>query len=356
MGLLEDLERERERVAREAAGVGQHVEGAGGRRADAEPDAPEAGHHRPPPLVEDAAEAGALVGRLPEGGERRPLHELVGRDEEVAVHGGQRGHELPRGDHVADAPAGHGEGLGEAVQHERVVGELEHGVLRPLVGEAVVDLVGDHPGAEAAEGGQPLRAQHGAGRVGRRVDEDALGPRGEAGRHRVRPELEGVRLLHRHVDRHAARELHELRIAGVVGVGEDHLVARVDQRAEEQQHRGRGARGHQDLVRRYRHAVAGVVVLGDRLAQRQDPEGVGVAGAPVLERLLGRLADDGRRVEVRLPELQVDDVDPLPLEGLGALEDLDGQERLDLLGAARDHAPRPPVGRPPRRRRAASTS
>jgi hypothetical protein len=102
-------------------------------------------------------------------------------------------------------------------------------------------------------------------------------------------------------------------------------------------------------------------VLGDRLTQREDSEGVGVAGAPVLERLLGRLADDRRRLEVRLAELQVDDVDPLPLEGLGALEDLDGQERLDLLRTAREPAPRSPGdcwagGRRASRRRAASTS
>src|SRR6266446_1098750 len=49
-------------------------------------------------------------------------------------------------------------------------------------------------------------------------------PRG----HRVRPVLEGVGLLYRDVDRLALRELHELGIAGVVRVGEDHLVAAVE--------------------------------------------------------------------------------------------------------------------------------
>src|SRR5581483_3914866 len=92
------------------------------------------------------------------------------------------------------------------------------------------------------------------------------------------------------------------------------------------------------------------------LAQRQDAERVRVAGAPVLERLLGRLADHRRGLEVRLPELQMDDVDALPLERLRPLEHLHGQERLDLLRAARDHDGRPPRGNRSTRRRAASTS
>src|SRR5713226_2105132 len=76
-------------------------------------------------------------------------------------------------------------------------------------------------------------------------------------------------------------------------------------------------------------------MLGDRFAQRQDAERVSVPGPAVLERLLGGLADDGRRLEVGLAELEVDDVDPLALHGLGALEHLHREERLDLLGAPR---------------------
>ena len=63
----------------------------------------------------------------------------------------------------------------------------------------------------------------------------------------------------------------------------------------------------------------------------------------------------GGRVEIGLAELEVDDVGPLALERLGALEHLDGQEWLDLPRPPGDHGalrgPRPN----PRRRRAART-
>ena len=68
-------------------------------------------------------------------------------------------------------------------------------------------------------------AEHGPGRIGGRVDEDGPRPRRERRRHRVGPELEAIGLVHVHVDRLRLGELHELRIAGVVRVGEHHLVA-----------------------------------------------------------------------------------------------------------------------------------
>src|SRR5262245_19886000 len=45
--LLEELEREAERIARVVAGIGEHVEGAGGRRPHPESDPPETCDHGP---------------------------------------------------------------------------------------------------------------------------------------------------------------------------------------------------------------------------------------------------------------------------------------------------------------------
>jgi hypothetical protein len=98
-----------------------------------------------------------------------------------------------------------------------------------------------------------------------------------------------------------------------VRVREDHLVAALEQGAEEQQHGGRGARGDQDSVRGHVHSVPRPVVLGDGLAQGQDAERVDVASMAVLERLLGRLTDHRRRLEIRLAVLEVDDVGARPL-------------------------------------------
>src|SRR5205823_4853803 len=106
--------------------------------------------------------------------------------------------------------------------------------------------------------------------------------------------------------------------------------------------------------RRHGHAIARVVVLGDGLPQRQDAERVRVPRATVLQRLLGRLADHRRRVEIGLAELQVDHVGAEALQRLGAMEDFDGEKRLDGLRAPRDHG-RPRAPPAPTRSRAAMT-
>src|SRR5882724_11682067 len=54
-----------------------------------------------------------------------------------------------------------------------------------------------------------------------------------------------------------------------------------------------------------------------------------VVGRPAVERPLRRLADVGRRVEVRLSDLEVDDLLALPLEGLRARQDLEGRFRAE---------------------------
>ena len=140
-------------------------------------------------------------------------------------------------------------------------------------------------------------------------------------------------------------------------VGEDDLVAALEQGAEEQQHGGRRSRRDQDAVRRHVHPIPRPVVLGDGLAQREDAQGVSVTGAAVLQRLLGRLPDHRRRLEVGLAELEVDDIDAGPLQRLRALEHLHREKRLDLPGPARDHAPlpRPRVPAPPPTARAATS-
>src|SRR5207249_730334 len=88
-------------------------------------------------------------------GHARPLHELVGRDEEVAVERLERADVLGRGDHPAQPPARHREGLREPVEHERLVRELENRAVAAALGETVVDLVRDDGHAALArEGGE----------------------------------------------------------------------------------------------------------------------------------------------------------------------------------------------------------
>src|SRR5499433_4100154 len=61
VGMLEDIEGKGLGVGAEAAGVGQHVEGARGGYRHAQADPPQPRHHDPPPLVEDLTEAQGVV-------------------------------------------------------------------------------------------------------------------------------------------------------------------------------------------------------------------------------------------------------------------------------------------------------
>ena len=70
-------------------------------------------------------------------------------------------------------------------------------------------------------------------------------------------------------------------------------------------------------------------VLDDGLPQLGEARGRPVVGRPAVERPLGRLADVGRRVEVGLADLEVDDLLALPLEGLRARQDLEGRFRAE---------------------------
>ena len=110
---------------------------------------------------------------------------------------------------------------------------------------------------------------------------------------------------------------------------------------EEKQHRRRGAGRHEDLIRRNRHAVGSRVVLGDRFAERQDPETVRVPGPAVLDRALQGVPDDRGRLEVRLAELEVHDIDAGALELLGPLGHFDRQEGFDVPDSSSECHERP---------------
>src|SRR5438093_4083998 len=98
VGTFENLERERERIGRVPARIGEDVEGAGRLDVDAEADRPQAVDHDPAALVEDRAEPTHLVTRLAKRRDARPLHELVRRDEEVLVRLLERPNVLARRD------------------------------------------------------------------------------------------------------------------------------------------------------------------------------------------------------------------------------------------------------------------
>ena len=85
------------------------------------------------------------------------------------------------------------------------------------------------------------------------------------------------------------------------------------------------AAGHdQHIVGRDLDGVALAQIGGDRLAQRQDAVGGGVAVLAVVQRLDGGLDDMGRGFEVGLADAEVDDVAPLRLQGRGLRQHREG--------------------------------
>ncbi len=81
-----------------------------------------------------------------------------------------------------------------------------------------------------------------------------------------------------------------------------------------------------------RHPVLVPVMPAQNLPQLYEPLGVGVLGLPRGHGPVGRLLDHLGRVEVRLADLQVDDMLPLALQLLGPLQDVHHQKRGDLPG------------------------
>ena len=210
-----------------------------------------------------------------------------------------------------------------------------------LVEEARVDLVRQHRHAVVArELGDPahvLGAQHAAGRVVGRVDDEELGLLGDAPLELLQVEAEAGLLEQGDRHRLPAHEVDHRLVDREPGVRVDDLVARVRERHDGEEHDRLGARRHHDLVRLDRNAARLLDVLGDRLAQLGQAGRRPVVGGPRVERPLGRVADVRRRVEVRLADLQVHDRLALALERPRPRQHLEGGLGAEPPHPLRDH-------------------
>ncbi len=150
-------------------------------------------------------------------------------------------------EHPPQAPARHLEILREAVDHEHVVARFGRGARVEPVGEAVVDLVGQQRRAllagERGEPGHLVRRDQRAGRIGRARHHDHARGGAPVVARELRGELVARGHAHGHAARHRAQRAREMPVAGVARIGEEHLVARIEQHAEGEQQRGARARG-----------------------------------------------------------------------------------------------------------------
>ncbi len=183
----------------------------------------------------------------------------------------------------SDLPAGAVEHLGRAGDGDRALGHaVEAGqrqvllALRAVKHQVLVHLIGDHQKVgchrDLCDGRQLRRAQHRAGRVVRRVDDQRAGPGGHRPPQGVGVEGEAAPIEdQRHRDPMRAGHRHHRRVGIVEGFDQDYFRAGLDQ---PDHRRGDGFGG----ADRHQHLGVGVVldaemppaVGGDGLAQRRD--------------------------------------------------------------------------------------
>ena len=219
---------------------------------------------------------------------------------------------------IADAPAGHGVGLGHAVQHDgagiqfraHIEDVAERGLgpedvfIHVIGGDEYLGKFQQHLG----QGGQFLvRVGHARG-VGGAVDHEQFGAVGDGGLELSRGDLEV--LLDAGIDDHrlAIGQAHHVRIGYPVGRGDDHLVAGIEQRHHQVEEALLATAGHQDLVRGITQAII-ALELGDHgIFQCRGAVHGGVLGLPVMDGGNGRFLDVLGRVEVRFTGTQADNI------------------------------------------------
>ena len=240
----------------------------------------------------------------------------------------------------AEPPAGHGVGLGPAVEDDEPVADLgvaqEALVLAIAVEHLAVDLVRQHGDVgvplQAGDEALHLLGRHGAAAgIVRAVEDDQAGLGRDLGQHLVGGEGELVLLQQRDRHRLGPGVLDHRAIDGEAGIGIQDLGAGLAEHQDGEEHGGLAARHDDDVVRAHLHAVATLQVLGHQLAQGQDALGRRVAVMAVAQRLDGGLDDVLRRLEVGLADAEVDDGLALALELGGARQHLEGRLRPQAL-------------------------
>ena len=238
--------------------------------------------------------------------------EIVGNDLGDLVVGG----------HIADPPAGHGVGLGDAVDEQGTLLDLltqrgKADELGVVIDQAVIDLVGDDVDvllhADLGQSLQLLPAVHGAGGVAGVVQDHALGLGGNGGGELLGGDLEFVSLGGMDDDRNAAHHADQLGIADPVRRGQDDLVPGIDKGAEGHIDTGLGAVGDGDLLEVVIQTAVCLQTGADGFAQLHSAAGGSIAGIVVVDgRVTGGL-DVVRRGKIGLTGAEADDVLPLRL-------------------------------------------
>ena len=176
----------------------------------------------------------------------------------------------------------------------------------------MVDLVDDEVAAAGAHRGRQRRqlrqAERGARRVGRRGHHRPHRIAAPVGGHQLSGELVAGAGVHRYQLATAFNQAHEMTVAGIARICQQHAVARVQQQCAQQQQGTGGTRRDKDARRRNIQPVLGPVVLRQGLAQGRQARRLGVVGMALRQRPATGLHDRRCGGEVGGARGQVHDI------------------------------------------------
>ena len=329
VGLLEEAPAQGDGIVGEAADVGVEVERAvrGG----------EAVEPSPMQLLQEEGAVGAIAldarlqfGQCLESSQSRVLRHGRRRDEQVLPKPAHGVDQILRQHEPAQAPARHAEILGEAVDDDGVLAERQDRLGRLVVGDAVIDLIRDDPYAPAAApAGKTFQIgarDHRAGGIGRAGQDEAV-DRARDGRQQVGSRLEAG--LHGGGNRHHldVERGQDVAVGRIAGFRDRDACPGVEGGQERQDEPARGPDGRSDPGRVDLDAVDVAVMSGDPLAQGGQPEGLGVAAAPLRQGSGGGGHGGGRGAARGLADLEVQNVGAGGRTGVRCREDVHDDER-----------------------------
>ena len=215
---------------------------------------------------------------------------------------------------VAEPPARHRERLRKSINDDGAFFHPRHRVNRfvfAIEEDARVNFVGDDPEVvlhrERSDLLQRVFAEHGSGRVVRRIENQRFRTRRD-----FRRDLRNVRLkliLLFEVKRHrfAAEPARERRIDRKARVGIQNFVAGFDQRHHRERKRHLAARRDQNFLSRNVEVPRALEISRDRFAQRRDSARRNVTIAPFGNRRAHRIDHRRRRMKIGLTKLEMND-------------------------------------------------
>ena len=312
--LVEQAVAELDAAQAEAADVGKDVERAVRAVAADAVDLGEAVEQDAAAALKDLTQLFAEL-RMVERNGRRVLAGRIGAGVEVLLALGHAVDDLRRGRDKADAPAGHGIGLREAVDNDRALLHAREGRnaggFFPSVEQCVVDVVGDHQQIVLDGQLRDLRhrlARHdGAGGVVRSVDHQRLGVRRDELFDGLRLHFKVVRQIRGNADGRAVAVRDLRHVVQPLRVLDQDLVALVQQDKEQQAQRAHAAVGDDDLRFRVIVQVLQIGLFRDRLTERERTGVRRIMRDALVERFLAGLTDQLRRRHIRLTNAEADD-------------------------------------------------